>query len=151
MSLTHNVEISWEDLLAAFTNDESGRAYFLDRLTGEIFFIPATPEDDGIRLQIEKSHDRFLEIPPFDYRAERRVISEFIASVTDPELKGLLRTSLAGRKPFGRVEDILSFFPQDEERLVLFKDHYLSGRLKNWMEENNLFTANVVSYDLTHP
>lgn len=151
MPAVHNVEILWEDLLAAFTNGEMDRIYFLDRFTGEIFFIPSSEEDHEFQQQLEKNRGRFLEIPPFDYRIERQIMSGFVTSIEDPLLKNLLSASLAGKKPYGKIEDILSFFPQDEERLLLMKDEFLSDRLKIWLEENNLFTVDRTTQSLTHP
>jgi hypothetical protein len=148
MAAIHSVEISWEDLLGAFTSGQSDKAYYLDRLTGEIFFVPSSAENNEVRQQLENSAERFLEIPPFDYRSERQIASEFVAQITDPELRSLLNNSLAGRKPYGKVEDILSFYPHEEEQFALLKDRFLSNRLKNWMEENNLFTADVVMQDM---
>ncbi len=151
MPAVHNVEILWEDLLAAFTNGEMDRIYFLDRFTGEIFFIPSAEEDHEFQQQLEKNRGRFLEIPPFDYRSERQIMSGFVTSIEDPLLKNLLSAALAGKKPYGKIEDILSFFPQDEERLLLMKDEFLSDRLKIWLEENNLFTVDRTTQSLTHP
>jgi hypothetical protein len=144
MAKIHSVEISWEDLLGAFTSGQSDKAYYLDRFTGEIFFVPSSSDNNEVRQQLEDNGERFLEIPPFDYRSERQIASEFVAQVADPELRSLLENSLAGRKPFGKIEDILSFYPHEEELFTLLKDRFLSNRLKNWMEENNLFTADAV-------
>lgn len=151
MPVVHSVEISWEDLLAAFTNGEMNRIYYLDRFTGEIFFIPSSEEDQEFERQLEKNRGRFLEIPPFDYHIERQIMTGFVASTEDPYLKNLLSASLAGRKPYGKIEDILSFFPRDEERLMLLKDEFLSSRLKVWLEENNLFTVDRTAQGLIHP
>lgn len=150
MAMIHSVEISWEDLLGAFTNGQSDKAYYLDRLTGEIFSVPSTPDSNEVRKQLNDNGERFLEIPPFDYRSERQIVAEFVAQISDPDLKNLLQTSLAGRKPFGKIEDILSFYPDEEERYTLLKDQYLSNRLKNWLEDNNLFTANTVLQGMKH-
>lgn len=150
MPSVHNVEISWEDLLAAFTNGEADRIYFLDRFTGEIFFIPSSEESSELQ-QLEKNQGRFLEIPPFDYRSERQIMSGFVTSVEDPCLKSMLDNSLAGRQPYGKTEDILSFFPKEEERLMLLKDQFLSSRLKVWLEENNLFTVDALTQDVMRP
>ena len=144
MATIHSVEISWEDLLGAFTSGQSDKAYYLDRLTGEIFFVPSSSENNEVRQQLENNGERFLEIPPFDFRSERQIATEFVAQIVDPELRALLANSLAGRKPFGKIEDILSFYPHEEELFTLLKDRFLSTRLKNWMEENNLFTADAV-------
>jgi uncharacterized protein UPF0158 len=150
MATIHSVEISWEDLLGAFTSGQFDKAYYLDRLTGEIFFVPSTSDNNEVRQQLENNGERFLEIPPFDYRSERQIVTELVAQISDPELRNLLHTSLAGRKPFGKIEDILSFYPHDEERFALLKDQFLSDRLKTWMEENNLFTADAVLQGMKH-
>lgn len=151
MAAVHSVEISWEDLLAAFTNGEMDRVYFLDRFTGEIFFISSAEEDSEFQQQLDRNQGRFVEIPPFDYRIERQIMAGFVESIDDTDLKKLLSASLAGKKPYGKIEDILSFFPNEEERLILLKDQFLSSRLKFWLEENNLFTVDTTMHDVIHP
>ncbi len=151
MATIHSVEISWEDLLGAFTSGQLDKAYYLDRLTGEIFFVSSTADNNEVRQQLQNNVERFLEIPPFDYRSERQIVAEFAAQIFDTELKVLLNNSLAGKKPFGKIEDILSFYPHEEERFALLKDQFLSNRLKIWMEENNLFTADEGLPGMKHP
>lgn len=150
MAKIHSVEILWEDLLGAFTSGQLDKSYYLDRLTGEIFSVPSTPDSSEVMQQLKDNGERFLEIPPFDYRTERQIVAEFVAQISDPMLKKLLQTSLAGRKPFGKIEDILSFYPDEEDRYALLKDQFLSNRLKTWLEENNLFTANSVLQGAKH-
>ncbi|NTW88268.1 MAG: hypothetical protein HGB26_03910 [Desulfobulbaceae bacterium] len=150
MATIHSVEISWEDLLGAFTSGQPDKAYYLDRLTGEIFFVPATTDNNEVFQQIQNNVERFLQIPPFDYRSERQILTEFVAQISDLDLRNLLSSSLAGRKPYGKIEDILSFYPHEEERFALLKDQFLSNRLKTWMEENNLFTADTVLQGIKH-
>lgn len=151
MATIHSVEISWEDLLGAFTSGQLDKSYYLDRLTGEIFFVPSTSDNNEVRQQLQNNVERFLEIPPFDYRSERQIVTEFVAQISDSELRGLLNTLLAGRKPYGKIEDILSFYPHEEERFALLKDQFLSNRLKTWMEENNLLTAEAALQGMKHP
>lgn len=150
MATVHSVEISWEDLLGAFTSGQPDKTYYLDRLTGEIFFIPSTTGNNEVKQQLQNNGERFLEIPPFDYRSERQIASELVTGTSDPVLKNLLNTVLTGKKPYGRIDDILSFFPHDEEQFTLLKDQFLSRRLKVWMEENNLFTAEALLQNLKH-
>jgi hypothetical protein len=150
MATMHSVEISWEDLLGAFTSGQPDKAYYLDRQTGEIFFVPSTDDNSEVRQQLQNNGERFLEIPPFDYRSERQIVTEFVAQISDPELKVLLNNSLAGKRPHGKIEDILSFYQHEEERFALLKDQFLSNRLKVWMDENNLFTADSVLQDMKH-
>ncbi len=150
MATVHSVEISWEDLLGAFTSGQSDKAYYLDRLTGEIFFVPSTFDNNEVRKQLQNNGERFLEIPPFDYRSERQIASEFVAQISNTALRNLLYTLLAGRKPYGKIDDILSFYPHEEESFALLKDQFISRRLKSWMEENNLFTADTMQRDMSH-
>jgi uncharacterized protein UPF0158 len=143
MSIIHNVEIVWDELMDAFTSGSSDRVYFLDRYTGEIFFVPTMMEDDDVWRQMETGRDRFLEIPRFDYGVERQFMYGFVGAIQDTGLRSILEGSLGGRKPYGNINDILSFFPEEEERLMAMKDDFFASRVKNWLEENNLFTADT--------
>ena len=69
MASIHRVEILWEDLLGAFTSGQPDKIHYLDRLTGEIFSVP-TSDNSEVRQQLKNNGERFLEIPPFDYRTE---------------------------------------------------------------------------------
>lgn len=150
MTAIHTVEISLEDLLGAFTSGQPDKAYYLDRLTGEIFFIPSSFDNNEVRQQLENNSERFLEIPPFDYRSERQILTEFVVQIVDPVLQDMLSKLLAGKKTFGKIEDIISFYPSEEERFTLLKDQFISSRLKNWMKENNLLTASAVQQGIKH-
>jgi hypothetical protein len=143
MGFVHNVEIAWNELMDAFTSGTGDRVYFLDRFTGEIFFVPTTLEDEDFWRQVETSEDRFLEIPRFDYSNERQIMSGFIDSVKDSELKKLLGGALSGRKPYGNINDILGFFPDEQEKLLEMKDAFVTSRVKCWLEEHNLFTVDT--------
>jgi len=141
MGFVHNVEISWNELMDAFTRETGDRIYFLDRFTGEIFFVPAALEDEDFWRQMETNQERFLEIPSFDYSNERKIMSGFIDSLKDVDLKKLLSGALAGRKPFGNINDILDFFPDEQDKLLEMKDTFVTSRVKSWLEEHNLFTV----------
>jgi hypothetical protein len=140
MAYIHNIEIVWDELMDAFTSVQSDRVYFLDRTTGEIFFVPSNPEDEEFWRHIETNRDRFLEIPGFDYGVERQLMKGFIGAIEDSGLKELLNGSISGVKPYGKISDILSFFPDERERLVEMKDEFLASRVKTWLEANDLFT-----------
>ena len=141
MGIIHNVEIAWNELMDAFTSGTGDRVYFLDRFTGEIFFVPTALEDEDFWRQVEANQERFLEIPRFEYSNERKIMSGFVDSVKDTELKNLLSGALAGRKPYGNISDILDFFPDEQEALLEMKDEFVTSRVKSWLEEHNLFTV----------
>jgi len=138
--MQHQVAIVWDELLEAFTNMEAERVYFLDRSTGDIFFLRAD-QQERVWQEIDQLQDRFLEIPRFDHAAERQLLSGFNLSHDNEELRRLLAHCLTGRPPYVTSTTILSFFPEEEERLNELKDHFLSDRVKSWLEEHNLFST----------
>lgn len=151
MGFIHNVEISWDALLNAFTNGPGDQVYFLDKMTGEIFFVSAAMQDDDFWHQMDSHQERFLEIPQFDIRTEREIVSNFISTVKDADLKKLLDGFQSGRKPYGNLDDIMEFFPDDREKLTELKDDFLCRRMKNWLESHNLFTVESASLTTPHP
>jgi hypothetical protein len=151
MGFVHNVEISWDALLNAFTNGPGDHIYFLDKMTGEIFFVSAALQDDDFWRHIEKNQERFLEIPQFDIRLERQIMSDFISTIEDTDLKHLLNASTTARTPLDNLDEILEFFPEDQTKLTALKDDFLSRRMKNWLEQHNLFTIETSSLHRVHP
>ena len=151
MGFVRNVEISWDELLNAFTNGQGDHIYFLDKMTGEIFFVSAASEDDSFWRQIETNRERFLEIPHFDLRIETQIMSNFISAVEDADLKKMLGGFQSGHKPYGVLDDILEFFPEDQAKLTALKDDFLSHRMKSWLEEHDLFTAESLHLTMPSP
>lgn len=149
MAFVHNVEIVWDELIDAFSSGQGNRVYFLDNQTGEIFFVPTSLEDEEFWRQMESNRERFLEIPRFDYSVERQVMNGFIGAIEDTGLKKLLGNSVNGRKPFGNLNDILSFFPEEHARLKEIKEEFLTSRVRQWLEVNNLFTVEALSASLS--
>ncbi len=145
MGLGYNVEIIWNELIDAFASGEGDRVYFLDRITGEVFFVPTAVDDEELWQQVETNPDRFLEIPRYDHSNERQIMTGFIGAVKDAELKKLLSGALAGRPPYGNINDILSFFPEELDRLTELRDEFVSSRVKVWLEEHNLYTVETTS------
>jgi hypothetical protein len=141
MGFMRDVEIVWDDLLEAFENVDAETVFFIDRDTGEIFSVPLDYEDDDFWEEIEANEDRYLQIPDFDYDQERQLLHEFIKGMTNSSLKGLLERSLVGKHTFGRLEEILSFYPEETERLLALKDELISARIRNWLENNDIFLS----------
>lgn len=143
MVVGHDLEIVWDDLMDAFASGQADRVYFLDRQSGEIFYVPSTLEDDEFWRQIEKNQERFLEIPPFDYSVERQIMAEFTDTMEDAGLKRMLDGSLPGKQVHGKIDEILAFYPEEFERLEKMKEEFITSRVKVWLEENNLFTVDA--------
>lgn len=141
MGFRYDVEIVWDDLLDAFENIDPETVYFLDRDTGEIFSVPLDYEDDDFWEEIEANEDRYLQIPDFDCDQERQLLHEFIKGMTDDFLKGLLGRAFMGNRVFGRLDDILSFYPDEAERLIALKDDLIAVRIRNWLRNNDLILS----------
>lgn len=148
MKYSHNVEIVWDELLNAFADNHKNKVYFLDKNTGEVFFIPSNLKDDELWHQMENNAERFLEIPAIDYNVERQLYAQFMETVEDTELKLLLDKLINSREIHGNLNDILSFFPEEEERLESIRDDFLSNRVQQWLEVNNLFTMGIESLSM---
>ncbi|MBJ6726603.1 UPF0158 family protein [Geomesophilobacter sediminis] len=139
MHAMRNLEIVWEDLLEAFENPDPDLVYFLDRETGEVFSVPAEFDDDPIWDEVELQEERYLEIPPFDYGQERQMIHAFIQNVENEGLKGMLVRAFIGKSHFARLSEILSFYPEEQERFHSMKEELLTGRAGEWLEEHDIF------------
>ncbi len=141
MVVMRDVEIVWDDLLDAFANIDPDLIYFLDRNSGEIFFVPADYEDESFWDEVEESQDDLLQIPSFDYDQERVVLHDFIKGITNDHLRVMLEQAFVGKRPFGRLDEILSFYPEEQDRLSVLKEHFLTERIRHWLEEHDLFPA----------
>lgn len=139
MGFMRDVEILWDDLLEAFDNPDTEEFFFLDRETGEIFAIPTDYDDEEFWAEIEAQSERYLRIPGFDYEQERLLIYEFIKSLDNDGLKQVLERAYEGKKPFGRLDEILSFYPEEFERYLSLKESIISDRIRRWLEEHDLF------------
>lgn len=144
MGLMHKLEIAWDDLMDAFSSGQTDRAYFLDRMTGEIFFVHSALQDDDFWQQIDSHQERFLEIPRFDYGLERQVTASFLSGIANPELRHLLQNA-PGRRLYGKLDDILEFYPEEQSRLLEMRENFVTSRMKNWLEENNLFASDAAT------
>lgn len=139
MGVMRDVEITWDDLMDAFTNADPDILYFLDRDTGEVFFVPADYEDEAFWDEIENNPEQYIRIPGFDYEQERHLLHEFIRSVADGKLRELLERAFVGKRPYGKLEEILSFYPEEMDRLEALKETYFTDRIRHWLEEHDIF------------
>lgn len=135
-----DVDIIWDELLDAFENEDKDVVYLLDRLSGEIFLVPADYDDEGFWRDVEANNDQYLPIPGFDYGQERLLLYEFIQGIENVHLKEMLSRAYGGKLPYGKVEEILSFYPDDMERLQALRESHLTERIRQWLEEHDLFS-----------
>lgn len=140
MGAAREMEVVWDELIDAFLNQNPELIFFLDRATGEIFFVPDDYEDDAFWQQIDANSDQFLQIPGFDYEQERLLLHEFIKSLPDTMLKTVLKRTFAGKNFYGKAEEILSFYPDELETYFALKDEMLNNRIRSWLEEYDIYS-----------
>lgn len=140
MGVMRDVDIVWDELLDAFENDDPELIYLLDRLSGEIYLVPADYDNDEFWQELSSGTDQYLPIPGFDYEQERLLLHEFIQKVENEHLKGMLNRAYSGKLPYGKVEEILSFYPDEQEQLEDLRESQLAERVSHWLEEHDLFS-----------
>jgi hypothetical protein len=141
MGVARDVEIVWDDLIDAFENPDPGLVYLLDRSTGEVFFVPSDYEDDSFWMEVAQHGDQYLQIPGFDYEQERLLLHQFIRGIPDQRLRQVLERTFTGRSPYGRVEDILTFYPDELDMFLALKEELIADRIRLWLEEHDIFPA----------
>jgi len=139
MGVLRDVEITWDDLLDAFENSDAELVFFLDRESGEVFSVTVDYEDEEFWEEIEADADRYLRVPGFGFDEERLLFHEFIKGTTNQNLKNLLQKSFMGRLPYGKLDEILTFYPEEEERLEAIKEEMTTSRIRRWLEENDIY------------
>ncbi len=140
MGVAREMEIVWDELMDAFMNTNPDIIFFLDRSTGEIFFVPDDYDDETFWQEIEANEDQFLQIPGFDYEQERLLLHEFIRSLPEGPLRSVLERTFAGKSSYGKMEDILSFYPDELEAYYALKDEMLNTRIRSWLEEHDIYS-----------
>lgn len=139
MGAMRDMEIVWDDLLDAFENSDAEKIFFLDRETGEIFAVPVYYDDHDFWEEVMVHDDRYLKIPSCDYDQERLLLHDFIRNLETAELKTILERIFSGRSLYGKLYDILSFYPEEKEQLLQLKEEQTSGRIRRWLEEHDIY------------
>lgn len=139
MGVAREMDIVWDELVEAFMNPNPDVLYFLDRGTGEVFFVPDDYDDESFWQEIESNEEQFLLIPGFDYEQERLLLHEFIKSLPGGPLRTVLERTFAGKSSYGKMDDILSFYPDELEAYYSLKDELLNTRIRSWLEEHDIY------------
>jgi len=142
-----DIEIVWDELLDAFENGDPDVMFILDRVTGEIYMVPSDYDDDQFWQDVASGSDQYLPIPGYDYGQERLLLHDFIQRIENPNLKEMLARAFGGKVPYGKIEEILSFYPDELDELESLRESHLTKRVKQWLEEHDLFSPADLSMD----
>jgi len=134
-----NVEIVWDEIWDAFANTDEDLIYFLDLGTGEVFAVPADYSDETFWEEVAGNEEQFLQVPAYDYEQERLLLSGFIKGLENEALRDLLERNFFGRSTYGRLDDILAFYPDEQEQWEAYRESQLTSRIKSWLEEHDIY------------
>lgn len=136
MHMARRLTIDFDDMQMALEDRDGEGAWFLDLDTGEV--IRLSDDGDELQEQIERSADRYLEIPYQGSEAGYRDMAEFIASVDDNRLRALLDTAIQGSGAFRRFKDALRSHPDERERWFAFQQECVQRRIRRWLDSEEI-------------
>ncbi|MCX5802449.1 MAG: UPF0158 family protein [Proteobacteria bacterium] len=134
--------------------DDFGSTILFDTETGQIVSIPdelmrAVEEDDEEALEnlpewekdlIETAKSicsdeagRYEEIPKKPSYEAYDLMVEFAETVKDIHLKEKLNIALDGKGAFRRFKNVLSDYPEEQERWFAFKDERMRQEVIDWL------------------
>lgn len=147
-------DINLEAIVEVIEVDRELCECFLDMATGEVVSIPLElvriVEEDEITsnvpawendlTRIAKSifvdeDPRWVLIPSIPSWEIYDQMTKFADSVTDATFRDLLHLALDGPGAFRRFRDVLSRFPEEQERWYKAKQSLLEGEVRAWLGE----------------
>jgi hypothetical protein len=131
------LEISWEALEDAFENNAPEVHSYLQLTSGEVLRVVDGVADPAMHQRIA-SDTSYLRVDPVSSREQYRWMERFIATVTEPDLRGRLVAAIDGKGAFRRFKDVLMNFPADRERWFQFRTERLRSCMESWLEAHNL-------------
>ena len=131
------LEISWEALEDAFENNAPEVHSYLHLSSGEVLRVVDGVADPAMHQRIA-SDTAYLRVDPVSSREQYRWMERFIATVTEPDLRGRLVTAIDGKGAFRRFKDVLMSFPADRERWFQFRTERLRACMEAWLEAHNI-------------
>ncbi|MDP2935487.1 MAG: UPF0158 family protein, partial [Dehalococcoidia bacterium] len=81
---------------------------------------------------------RFITVPKTESHEAYGDMEEFIVTVKDRILQGLLEVAIDGRGAFRRFKDVLARYPNEEQRWFRFRDERGRQRILEWLEEEGI-------------
>jgi hypothetical protein len=129
---TRKLEISWEALEDAFENNAPEVHSYLHLSTGEVLRVVDGVADPAMHQRIA-SDTNYQRIDPVSSREQYRWMERFIATVTEPDLRGRLVAAIDGKGAFRRFKDVLMAYPVERERWFEFRTERLRSCMESWL------------------
>ena len=130
------LKIDLDELCEAMENSSYEHEYYLNLETGEILFISDYMDDEEtgkLKDQVEEDSDRYERIPEAESHEGYEDMVDFIDTVKDERLVGLLEVAINGKGAFRRFKDVLLNYPEERESWFHFKDDRTQERALEWL------------------
>jgi hypothetical protein len=131
------LEISWEALEDGFENNAPEVHSYLHLSTGEVLRVVDGVADPAMHQRIASDED-YLRVDPVSSREQYRWMERFIATVTEPDLRGRLVAAIDGKGAFRRFKDVLMAVPAERERWFEFRTERLRACMESWLEAHHI-------------
>jgi hypothetical protein len=150
------LEVDVFELIFALENSSWENRYYLDLKTGEIIMLtseelgyvdepPDRPLPEWQQETVKRAEEiwlddgkRYVGVPESDSRRAYGDMKDFIATVEDEHLRGMLQVAVQGRGAFRRFKDMLYHYPRERERWFHFSDAQARRRALDWLESQGI-------------
>jgi hypothetical protein len=133
------LQIDFEYLVWAWQDDSPDTAYYLDSDTGSVVLVQRDLDDlDELREEIELHPNRYLYVPKPDALQPELDLSDYIFTVTQPDLRQQLEVAEQGRDKFRSCKKILQEYPEELARWEKWQQDAIRERVRKWLHAHNL-------------
>ena len=129
--IQQELERLYEELNGVEDEDQSAFATALQCRALPDWMKEAIQEAD----QVEAGYgSRYVRVPTLESSEGYQIMADFIPTVGDRRLQGLLELAIRGRGAFRRFKDVLAEYPRERERWFAFHDARLRELALRWLE-----------------
>ena len=129
------VTMAW--IVNAFENSSQHSEYYLDLQTGDVrFFSPMDfPEHEETVKKLDQQPDQYVRLPKLERELSLKVKQDYIETVEDPYLKGLLEKALDADSKF---RNVLMEYEDARRQWYRFQNDRYAEFLINWFRDKGM-------------
>lgn len=133
------LDIDLDYLVFAWQDESAHAAYYLDSDTGSVVLVQRDLDDlDDLREEIELQPNRFLYVPKPDRQQSELDLFDYVFTVPDEKLKGLLSVAMEAPDKIGSLKAVLSRYPEEKRRLEQWQAAIAADRVRKWLAAHDL-------------
>lgn len=141
------LKIDWNNLIDAFSSEHDDYRCFLNTETGDISWRSLEIVERE-RKEGTNSPPHIVEVPHISAREGWELMMDFVGQMLNKQLKTKLLTSIQGKGAFRRFKEVLTQFPQDQERWFVYQDAAHTKILDQWLLTIDIESTNTPTYDV---